>query len=350
MGNINDMKTMADALWSYFQDKYLIPYLSDSVCYFQASVTTAPDGNVIGVQRPFDNEMTLPYAWSAAQLEVGNQCTVLVFGDMNNAIVIGDGTLSLPGSVPVPYNSNPAMDSVASPGTSAQYARGNHVHPTDTSRASSVDLTNHINTTATNTTYGHVKLSDSTTSTSGQTAGVAATPAAVKAVKDAIPTVPSAYTSNPEMDGSASPGSSSSWSRGNHVHPTDTTRAPVASPNFTGTPTAPTAAAGTDTTQIATTAFVQSTVQTATAKYTDNFTTVSGWSIAPQSAYRYRTYLASTHGKGTTPSVDLYIKNGSAYEKYYGMPSDWIAISVDGSTGDVTLKANKVFAGRIIIT
>lgn len=40
-----------------------------------------------------------------------------------------------------------------------------------------------------------------------------------------IPTVPSAYTSNPEMDGTASPGSSDSWARGDHVHPSDTTKA-----------------------------------------------------------------------------------------------------------------------------
>jgi hypothetical protein len=37
----------------------------------------------------------------------------------------------------------------------------------------------------------------------------------------------------------------------------DATKAPLASPTFTGTPTAPTAAAGTNTTQVATTAFVQ---------------------------------------------------------------------------------------------
>ena len=37
--------------------------------------------------------------------------------------------------------------------------------------------------------------------------------------------VPSAYASNPAMDGTASPGSSSNYSRGDHVHPTDTSRA-----------------------------------------------------------------------------------------------------------------------------
>jgi len=38
------------------------------------------------------------------------------------------------------------------------------------------------------------------------------------------PSGPSAYTSNPEMDGTASPGSSSSYAKGDHVHPSDTSR------------------------------------------------------------------------------------------------------------------------------
>lgn len=68
--------------------------------------------------------------------------------------------------------------------------------------------------------------------------------------------VPVASTSTPEMDGTGAAGSATTFAKGDHVHPTDTTRAPLASPAFTGTPTAPTASVGTDTTQIATTAFV----------------------------------------------------------------------------------------------
>ena len=45
-----------------------------------------------------------------------------------------------------------------------------------------------------------------------------------KAVTDAIPSVPSAYTSNPEMNGTASPGSSSEWAKGDHVHPSDNSK------------------------------------------------------------------------------------------------------------------------------
>jgi len=62
------------------------------------------------------------------------------------------------------------------------------------------------------------------------------------------------------MSGTQSAGTSGLYARADHVHPTDTSRAPLASPAFTGTPTAPTATAGTNTTQVATTAFVKSAV------------------------------------------------------------------------------------------
>lgn len=38
------------------------------------------------------------------------------------------------------------------------------------------------------------------------------------------PTIPTAYTNNPEMDGTTTPGSSSSYARGDHVHPSDTSK------------------------------------------------------------------------------------------------------------------------------
>jgi len=63
-------------------------------------------------------------------------------------------------------------------------------------------------------------------------------------------------STNPSMDGSVAIGTSTTVARADHVHPTDTSRAPIASPTFTGTPAAPTAATGTSTTQLATTAFV----------------------------------------------------------------------------------------------
>jgi len=70
--------------------------------------------------------------------------------------------------------------------------------------------------------------------------------------------------SNPLMDGVAAPGVATAYSRGDHVHPSDTTRAPLASPTFTGDPKAPTPTPGDNDTSIATTAFVSAAVGTAT--------------------------------------------------------------------------------------
>lgn len=64
-------------------------------------------------------------------------------------------------------------------------------------------------------------------------------------------------TASPLVNGTAAVGTSSKMAREDHVHPTDATRAPLASPAFTGTPTAPTPATGDNTTKVATTAFVQ---------------------------------------------------------------------------------------------
>jgi hypothetical protein len=84
--------------------------------------------------------------------------------------------------------------------------------------------------------------------------------AADKAKLDGITDGATAGTATPLMDGTAAVGTSTAYAREDHRHPTDTTRAPLASPAFTGTPTAPTAAAGTNNTQIATTAFVNTAI------------------------------------------------------------------------------------------
>ena len=90
--------------------------------------------------------------------------------------------------------------------------------------------------------------------------------------------VPAASSITPAMDGTAAAGTGTTFARADHVHPTDTSRyaatnpsgyqtaaqvttslgpyALIASPTFTGTPAAPTPAPGTNTTQLATTAFV----------------------------------------------------------------------------------------------
>ena len=77
-----------------------------------------------------------------------------------------------------------------------------------------------------------------------------------------VPEGAAASTTTPKMDGTAAVGAETAFARGDHVHPKDTSKADLASPTFTGTPKAPTATAGTNTEQIATTAFVQTAVST----------------------------------------------------------------------------------------
>jgi hypothetical protein len=69
-----------------------------------------------------------------------------------------------------------------------------------------------------------------------------------------------ASSTTPATNGTAAVGTGTTFARADHVHATDTSRAPLASPTFTGTPAAPTATAGTNTTQLATTAFVATAV------------------------------------------------------------------------------------------
>jgi hypothetical protein len=67
---------------------------------------------------------------------------------------------------------------------------------------------------------------------------------------------PQPGTQIPEMDGIGYAGSSTNYAREDHVHPKDTAKADIISPNFIGTPTAPNPAVGVYTNQIATAKFV----------------------------------------------------------------------------------------------
>ena len=84
--------------------------------------------------------------------------------------------------VPSASATQPVMDGAATAGSSGQWARGDHVHPTDTSRAS-------------------------------------------------VASVPVASTMTPVMAGIAATGTGTTWARADHVHPTDTTRYAANNPN-----------------------------------------------------------------------------------------------------------------------
>lgn len=100
-------------------------------------------------------------------------------------------------------------------------------------------------------------------------------------------------------------------------------KAPIDSPAFTGTPTAPTAATGTDTTQIATTAYVRAEIQSMVKdldavvfKDTIDGGSTGAYGALTPAADRGDLYIVSTAGK-----ID-----GVAVE-----PGDWLICKVDGT-------------------
>lgn len=110
-------------------------------------------------------------------------------------------------------------------------------------------------------------------------------------------------------------------------------KANTASPSFTGSPTAPTAAAGTNTTQIATTQFVTTAVANAIAGVTSiSYQVVT---TLPSTGENGVIYLV-THSHGTGDGYDEYIWVGSSFEKLgntdidlsgYMLKTDMVAIT-----------------------
>ena len=144
-------------------------------------------------------------------------------------------------------SATPLVNGTAAVGTSLRYARQDHVHGTDTTRAPLASPT------FTGTPLSTTAAVDTNTTQIATTAFVVA----------------QAASATPLVNGTAAVGTSLRYARADHVHPTDTSRAPLASPAFTGTPSLPTGTtavtqtAGTNNTTLATTAFVQQEVPAA---------------------------------------------------------------------------------------
>lgn len=208
---------------------------------------------------------------------------------------------------------------------------------------------------ATTTYYGQTILSSSTSSTSETVAATS------KAVNDVMSAIPSASTTSPSMDGTASYGSGTTWARADHVHPTDTSRAPTshassATTYGTGTSSnyghlklsdSTSSTSGTSGGTAATPSAVKAAYDLASGKanvYSMTFTTYN-WSS------QKITLNASTHGCGTAPMVQVQRLNGTSYEIYYGYPSSGWKVAID-SSGNITLSvpaSGDEFSGRLVV-
>jgi hypothetical protein len=211
----------------------------------------------------------------------------LAYNENDHTLYIGEGTGGGGGSasVIVPIggsglgsNANPLMDGTAAPGVAVSYARGDHIHPTDTSRAP-------LNSPA----FTGTPTAPTATPSTDNSTKVATT----AFVQGAISAISAGVTSIAVQDGLSTSGPSGAVTLGITLNGivnsrlaqvpahsylgnntgssssaiyvtaaqlmTDLGAAPIASPIFTGVPAGPTAANGTNTTQLATTAYVLAT-------------------------------------------------------------------------------------------
>ena len=160
-------------------------------------------------------------------------------------------------TIPSASNANPVVDGTAASGSSANYARADHVHPTDTSRQAAISgapgTWPSFAAVATTGSFNDLLNKPSTTGvpegsnlyfTSARAvaamaglyqAAITGAPSvwpsfSAVAISGSYldlsnaPTIPLAASSTPIMDGTGAAGSSNYFSRADHTHPTDTSR------------------------------------------------------------------------------------------------------------------------------
>ena len=155
------------------------------------------------------------------------------------------------------------MNGVQSAGSTGLIPNSDHVHPSDTSRATTANKIDDFavpgttDTTKDANTTNHGLLLKAVAPASGLMNFIGLT------FGETIYSLKALFSATtPSMDGSAAAGTALTAARIDHVHPSDTSLAPKASPTFTGTPSLPTGTTGvtqtarSNNTTLATTAYV----------------------------------------------------------------------------------------------
>lgn len=166
-----EMAEFAENLWDNYIKFRHSEANQDTVSFYKATVTVNNEDGVLGIQRPFDTETYYVSCPSyMEEVTVGQQVLVLRFGEgtnLTNHFVIdnaartmlasaiasgssitfpisiangGTGATSLAGAktaleIPSASDASPNMDGTASAGSLSTFSRGDHTHPSDTSKA-----------------------------------------------------------------------------------------------------------------------------------------------------------------------------------------------------------------------
>lgn len=123
-------------------------------------------------------------------------------------------------------NATPQMDGTASTGTAKRFANQDHVHPSDTSKA---DKSSTVTNVSYNSTSKKIQKTINGTTSDVVTLASVATSGSYNDLTN-TPTIPAGVepsTTTPKMDGTAAVGTETKFARGDHIHPSDTTRVPT---------------------------------------------------------------------------------------------------------------------------
>jgi hypothetical protein len=137
-----------------------------------------------------------------------------------------DTTRAAVSAIPAPSSSTPLMDGTAAAGTGAAYARSDHVHPVDVSRYAASNPSNFITAAGAPVqsvagrtgaiTLTHTDITDWTSALSGYAlVGSGAQPSTVA----------------PVMDGVATVGVGTTFARSDHIHPSDSSKYSTTNPS-----------------------------------------------------------------------------------------------------------------------
>ena len=124
-------------------------------------------------------------------------------------------------------------------------------------------------------------------------------------------------TSSPIMDNAASAGNAETYSRSDHVHPKDTSLAPIASPTLSGSPKAVTKALTDIGDNIATTAWVE---QRITQYLSDDANNSSG--VVSSNGNTLTIYAYGNHYLNNIPGVAFTVTDDNGVYKKFKMTSD----------------------------
>ena len=214
---------------------------------------------------------------------------------------------------------NPQMDGTASPGSAATAARSDHVHPTDTSRAADdavVKLTGNQDIGGNKTFYGDVEIAD------GKDLNVLGGRVAVRSQGGSDVALFEYDRLEYSTDGGMT------W-----TSITLDNIAPLASPAFTGTPTAPTPSSGDDATKVANTAFVQGAIPYAlvTKTITNGAVSLDDRAINALTV----NFPTATSGKARDFGLRLTVARGITTAPELALPQGVTCENADGAAPEI---------------